>query len=259
MSIQWSLVLFTLLTGAGGCLFAFIGLNEIVRWSKKDTFAAGIASLALVAVGGLASVTHLSHPDRIMNALSHPTSGIFTEAVLVGIVAVLVVLYLVCIRRGAASAAKVFGAIGGIFGLLLSFMAGYSYIMEAQPAWATILLPLGYLLSALAMGAGLWWALLAPDAENGVDKAVVAAIACSVLALAGIFAYAMVSNAFATAGAIAIGSLACEAVALVLAIVAHSKSQVVMGWAFVVAAVAAALLYRVLMWVLGGGIFGFFG
>ena len=83
MDIQWPLAVFTLLTGLAGWTFFFVGLNEFTKKSKQDGFVVGIASIVLLAIGSLASVLHLSHPDRIMNALSHPTSGIFTEFVLV--------------------------------------------------------------------------------------------------------------------------------------------------------------------------------
>ena len=39
MDIQWSLVLFTALTGMGGWLFFFICLNVFVRKTDKGAFA----------------------------------------------------------------------------------------------------------------------------------------------------------------------------------------------------------------------------
>ena len=94
MEIQWSLVLFTALTGMGGCMFACVAADEFLGRAKAAAFPAAVAALVIAVVGGLASVTHLSHPDRIMGALSHPTSGIFTEALLVGCLCVCVVVYL---------------------------------------------------------------------------------------------------------------------------------------------------------------------
>ena len=100
MDIQWSLVLFTALTGMGGWLFFFICLNVFVRKTDKGAFAGTATALALTVVGGLASVTHLSHPDRMLGALQHPTSGIFTEALLVGLLAIVMIAFLVMLRRG---------------------------------------------------------------------------------------------------------------------------------------------------------------
>lgn len=156
MEIQWSLVVFTLLTGAGGWMLAGIAVNEFVRKSDKDpSYPVGIA-LALVIVGGFASVTHLSHPDRIMNALANPLSGIFTEAALVGIVVVLGAIQLVLYRREQANAAKVVAVASAVFGAALSFMAGESYtVMASRAAWDTMFLPLAYLGTAAPIGIGL--------------------------------------------------------------------------------------------------------
>ncbi len=102
MDIQWSLVIFTVLTGLGGWLFFFVGLNVLLGKTDKGAFAGTVAALALAIVGGCASVTHLSHPDRMLVALQHPTSGIFTEAVLVGLLCITLVAFLVMLRRSIA-------------------------------------------------------------------------------------------------------------------------------------------------------------
>ncbi len=72
ISIQWSLVLFTALTGIAGWTFVCVAADEFLGRAKAAAFPAGIAAFVLAVVGGLASVTHLSHPDRIMGALGHP-------------------------------------------------------------------------------------------------------------------------------------------------------------------------------------------
>ena len=145
MDIQWSLVLFTALTGMGGWLFFFICLNVFVRKTDKGAFAGTATALALTVVGGLASVTHLSHPDRMLGALQHPTSGIFTEALLVGLLAIVMIAFLVMLRRGIdGGALKAVAVVGMALGALMSFMAGQSYLMSAIAAWNTELLPLGY-------------------------------------------------------------------------------------------------------------------
>ena len=144
MEIQWSLVLFTALTGMGGCMFACVAVDEFLGRAKAAAFPAAVAALAIAIVGGLASVTHLSHPDRIMGALSHPTSGIFTEALLVGCLCVCVVVYLVLFKREAgAGARKAVAVIGAVFGVLLSFMASRTWWRRVRTGaasccrWAT--------------------------------------------------------------------------------------------------------------------------
>ena len=106
MDIQWSLVLFTALTGLGGMMFLLICLNALLGKTDKGEFEGSIISVVLLAVGGLASVTHLSHPDRMLNALQHPTSGIFTEAVLVGLLAVCAIVFALMVKRGISGGAR---------------------------------------------------------------------------------------------------------------------------------------------------------
>ena len=85
MEIQWSLVLFTALSGAGAWLVACAGLDAFKGLAKKTVVPAVVTGIVLIIVGGIASATHLSHVDRIMAVLAHPAPGIFLEAVLLGI------------------------------------------------------------------------------------------------------------------------------------------------------------------------------
>ena len=157
MEIQWSLVIFTALTGTAGWLLASVAVAELTGVLKKAVFPAGAVAVVLLAVGGLASVTHLSHPERMLEALNHPTSGIFVEAVLLGVAAVLAVVYLVMLKRSASStAAKVLAVLAAVVGVALSFMAGASYMMAAHANWNTVLLPLGYLGTTIPAGIALF-------------------------------------------------------------------------------------------------------
>lgn len=134
MSIQWSLVLFTALTGLAGWLFACVLISEWTNRAERTRFIAMLSGLVLMAVGGFASVLHLSHPENMLAALSHPTSGIFIEAVLVGISALCAIVYLVLhARKVSDTVRKVFLVISAIAGVALSFMAGSSYMMSSCP------------------------------------------------------------------------------------------------------------------------------
>ena len=95
MEIQWSLVLFTALSGAGAWLVACAGLDAFKGLAKKTVVPAVVTGIVLIIVGGIASATHLSHVDRIMAVLAHPAPGIFLEAVLLGIDVVVAVAFLV--------------------------------------------------------------------------------------------------------------------------------------------------------------------
>ena len=113
MEIQWALVLFTVISGAGAWLFAFSMLGNLLKKDELPSKLETIVSFALLVVGGCASVLHLSHVDRILEALNHPTSGIFIEAALIGVCCVILAIYFIMLVRGASkSATTAVGVIG---------------------------------------------------------------------------------------------------------------------------------------------------
>ena len=260
MEIQWPLVLFTLFSSMGGCLFVFVGLNEFTKKSDVSGFVPGVVAGVLAIVGGLCSVLHLEHVERIMNALSRPTSGIFVEAVLIGCLVVCVAIYLICLKRNVQAGVKVFSILGIIFGIALSFMAGHSYIMEAVSTWNTEFLPLGYLLTALPMGSALYWAMACKDEKSGKFMAACTLI-CGVLGLAGSLCYAVAVDAFSCEPvAMVIGSIVFAGVIpAILGAVGLKKPAQVCGWIAFASAAVGACMFRVLMWTMHATLFGFFG
>lgn len=153
MAIQWSLVLFTALTGLAGWMLAAIAACEFKGSMKEAAFPASLVALIVLIVGGCCSVTHLSHPDRMLGALGHPTSGIFVEAVLVGLTALFVIVYLIMLKREtSARARKAVVIIAAVCGVVLSCAAGSSYMMSSRPSWDTIALPLGYMGTVIPAG-----------------------------------------------------------------------------------------------------------
>ena len=102
--IQWPLVLFSLLAGAGGCAFAFAGASEFVGGTKRARFAVGVVSLVLVVVGGLFSVLHLASPQHVMAAVRHvfSFSGVSVEHMVLGLLVVVGVVYLRFVGKGPA-------------------------------------------------------------------------------------------------------------------------------------------------------------
>lgn len=154
MSIHWQLVFFLLLVGWGcGVYTVSVITTDWLKKAKQIRMTSMIASFVLLAVGGFASVFHLTHPSRIFLALTNPTSGIFMEASLIGITALVIIIYMIALKRNAADRTlKMIGTIGIIPVVILAFSIGNSYTLAARPAWDTILLPLNYFVSAGVMG-----------------------------------------------------------------------------------------------------------
>jgi anaerobic dimethyl sulfoxide reductase subunit C (anchor subunit) len=153
MGDEWSLVFFTALTALGTGTFAGVGVSE--WWGKAEYARAAGAIMALVALaaGGFSSVLHLGHPERIFGALGHPTSGIFLEALMIGLTGVCVIAYLIAVKKNASSQVRKKIALAGVvLAILLAFAVGDTYVMSSRPAWDTLILPLVYLASAFVLG-----------------------------------------------------------------------------------------------------------
>ncbi len=267
MGIQWALVLFTVLAGAGAWLFLLNGLNVfLVRVaSDKVDVVASVASLALLIIGGLASLMHLSHPSRVLGALSHPTSGIFTEALLLGLLVVVIVAYIVlCRRKASHGAVKVVALLGMVLAVALSFAVGNSYIMSSRPAWDTITLPLAYLGTASTTGASLYLLIAAAAGKPGdTGFPCLAAVATAALSALTAMGYGMVSGALW--GTLALPFWACVVFlgAVIPATIGYlyrkrTEGVIIPAILAVCAAFVGSIAFRCIMWSLGIGIADFF-
>lgn len=154
MSIEWSLVFFTVFVGLGCGIF--VGSVILTEWggmAKQVRTQSSIVALTALAFGGFSSVLHLGRPERIFGALGNPTSGIFIEATMLGLIALDIFIYLVAMRRNASDRTlKIISTAGIIPAVILAFAVGYTYVLSARPAWNTLILPLIYLASAGLMG-----------------------------------------------------------------------------------------------------------
>ena len=251
MSTQWSLVLFTALTGLAGWMFACIALDEFLGKTKKTAAMASLVAIIVAVVGGIASVTHLAHPENIMNVFGHPTEGIFLEALLVGLMCVFGIIYLILVKRDAsAGARKAMAVLAAVFGILLSFFAGKSYMMAAIPAWNSILLPFGYLGTAIPGGVAAYLLIVGAqkeDAEAVKTYGKVLAIAGLVGAILGILYFAAAAPAQMTMGVIV---AICGIIAAVAGVMAVRQPEKIMLWAglALVCAFVGILCFRVAMW-----------
>jgi len=154
MNIEWSLVFFTLFAGLAAGTFIIVALSE---WSdgayKKVRFPGAVLTLAALVIGGGSSVLHLGHPERIFGALEKPGSGIFLEALLMGLFGLFVIFYLAALRRGASDlVCKLLATLGAIPAVVLAFSLGVTYMMPSRPAWDIVYIPVIYLVSAVVMG-----------------------------------------------------------------------------------------------------------
>lgn len=268
MTIQWSLVLFTVLSGCGAWLFACTALDEF-RGSAaaRVRVPACIIAVVLLVVGGIASATHLSHVDRIMAVLAHPTVGIFLEALLLGLLAVCIVAYAVLVKREApASARKVLAVVGIVLAVAFAFACGVSYMMSSRPVWNTVTLPLAYLGTAMASGTALYLTLCAAfkaddgEVRNAAAYTLVGGAAALVLALA----YGVASGvAFGEQAALFWAAVVlCGSVApAVCGFLAMRKpgGALALGVVALTGALVGSIALRAVMWLVGTAVANYFG
>lgn len=263
MEIQWALVLFTVISGAGAWLFAFSMLGYLLKKDATPSKMETIVAFVLVAVGGCMSVLHLSHVDRILEALNHPTSGIFVEAAMIGVLCVILAVYFVLLVRGSSEKARTaVGVLGLLVGMVFTYACGSSYMMEARPAWQTVALPLAYFGTAASAGAGLNLLLKAVQKRDGatVSFAGLLAVVGGALGLVLAAAFCLAAGVYGDAVVWAVVLFAALAVEIVCGAVAlkQPKSALALGVVACVAGVAAAIALRVAMWLIGTPFMDFF-
>lgn len=267
MEVQWSLVLFTVLSGMGAWLFAWVGIDEFKGLTKRIAFPASMVAFGLIVIGGICSMTHLSHPERAIAALGHPAPGIFLEALLLGILAIAIIVYVILMKRAAsASARKVIAVIGIVIAIVFTFACGSSYMMSSRPAWDTIALPLGYVGTAAVSGTALYLLLcVALKEDTDVIKfAGVGTAASGALALILVIAYGLVSGIATGSQALLfwLAVVICGAVIpLVCGYLAKRKPDNAMAYAIcaLVGGIAGSVAFRALMWLVGVAIMNSFG
>lgn len=268
MDIQWPLVVFTFLAGTGAWLLIFVALNEFTGKLHDDPlrFKATVTAIVLVVLGGCASVLHLSHPDRMMGALAHPTSGIFMEALFVGLVTLTGIIFAVASRREVgASALKGIGAVAIVCSLGLSYVSGAGYMMNAQALWNTPLMPLSYVFTAGVAGSALYLVFtVASKADSRHVAQVFIARCVTVLGIASIavvLVYAAASGAIMSAGGLPmlIVTLVGAAVAAVFGFLATRRDNAMtIAVIALIGGMVACLAFRCFMWLIGTGTLDFF-
>ena len=149
MELQWPLILFTTLLAWAAGLFAAQCVWALRGKGARAQMPALITSAVLLVVGGIAVFFHLEHWERIFNGFGHLSSGITQELIAIVVLAVVMVVYFVYLRRG-GDEAKVpawLAAVGLVLAVVLVAVMGHSYMMASLPAWDSVL-QIGSLLGA---------------------------------------------------------------------------------------------------------------
>jgi anaerobic dimethyl sulfoxide reductase subunit C (anchor subunit) len=255
MAIQWPLVLFTLIAGAGAGMLTCAGLGEFLGASKKTRFVAAIIALVLFVVGGIASILHLGQPASVMAAAANlgSFSPISLELIFLGLSALVALIYIFVVNRE-GGASKIVGIIGVVVGIIFMYVSGHGYeVITARPAWANPALSLGYLFTSLTLGGFCFLALQAifKDEADSFKKAalivaVVAALATIALAVYGFSAPLGESAVLFWICAVVVGGV----LSVVAGVVAFMKENSAMAYLGVLTALVGGLAFRIIMWMI---------
>lgn len=266
MDIQWPLVLFSLIAGTGGSLFAFVALSELVGGKDKTRFAATVTVLVLIVVGGCLSMLHLASPQNAFAALTNifSFSGISIELMLLGLTFVAAAAYAIVVKRVRnAAAAKVLALVGGILGLALGYFCGHGYVIEAQPTWMHESLPLAYFGTSLACGA-FAYDIIASRLGDGKEelrgRMPVALMVCTTVSAVAVVAYAgalgfdaaMAHGAVFWGGVVLCGIVGTLGAGLVR-LVGRAVPALPVDAISLICAFVGGVSIRVLMWVCATG------
>ena len=292
MELQWPLILFTTLTAWACGVFGGAGVLALKGAGKKSQVALTVASVVLLALGGIAVFFHLQHWERIFNGFGHITSGITQELIAIVVFVVIAVAYFVALRKsadgGTVPAGLAWAAIA--ISVVLAAVCAHSYMMPARPAWNSVLEVASIVGAACLMGPATCAVVLAARGDDaapcGLPAVVGSAVGAVCTAAYAAFmqtsggAFTQVGNYFdpthptkamADVGAVAgdqaallwVGAVVVGAIVPVACCALARKKGDAASWkAFgavaVVAALAGAIMLRVAFYNLGLSVFMFY-
>ena len=191
MELQWPLILFTTLTAWACGVFGGAGVLALKGAGKKSQMTITVASVVLLALGGIAVFFHLQHWERIFNGFGHITSGITQELIAIVVFVVVAVAYFVALRKsadgGTVPAALAWAAI--VISVVLAAVCAHSYMMPARPAWNSVLEVLSIVGAACLLGPATCAVVLAARGDD--------ASACGLPAVVGSAVGAVCTAAYA--------------------------------------------------------------
>ena len=292
MELQWPLILFTSLTAWACGVFGGAGVLALKGAGKKSQMTLVVASVVLLAMGGIAVFFHLQHWERIFNGFGHITSGITQELIAIVVFVVVAVAYFVALRKsddgGTVPAGLAWAAI--VISVVLAAVCAHSYMMPARPAWNSVLEVASIVGAACLMGPATCAVVLAARGDDasacGLPSVVGSAVGAVCTAAYAAFmqmsggAFTQVGNYFDPthptnamvdaaavaagqapllwAGAVVVGAI----VPLACCIVARKKGDAASWKAFgavaVVAALAGSIFLRVAFYNMGLSVFALY-
>lgn len=135
MITEFPLFLFTLFGGTAAGAYVFLWAFPATKSKKR--LAVPLVALILLAIGGIALLLHLGHPERMFNAFANSSAGITREAVTTGLFGVLVLVDLIVALRSDKPAPKALNVLAAIAGVLLLLAMGFAYsVLKGVPAWS---------------------------------------------------------------------------------------------------------------------------
>ena len=170
MELQWPLIIFTTLLAWACGVFATQGVLALKGEGKEIQLPALIASVALLAVSGIAVFFHLQHWERIFNGFGHLSSGITQELIAIVVMVIVMVVYFAMLRKSSdgGTVPQWLAVVAIAISAVLALVCAHSYMMAARPAWDTVVWPLAMLFGGGAAGALTVMAMLA--AKGGSSK-----------------------------------------------------------------------------------------
>lgn len=260
IGIQWPLVLFTVISGAGYGVLAATGAARLAGKQGAATCkVALVVAMALLGVGGLMSVFHLAHPERFMAAIANllSFSGIALELIGLALGFAAAALFLVFASTGNRAGEKTLAACSVAIGAVAAFLQGWAYFeVAAQAGWSTPALPASYLFTSLAAGVLVYAAIAASKKEDAAALKLTGTIAATLAALA-VVAVAAYAAALGGAGLLEGAATAFVVLAAVLELAtlglaawfAFKAPALTIALAGVLVGVGGSIALRVLMWL----------